>query len=190
MKKIKLYASAVLMLLCSTLFAQEIQNTDVKQSYNLTNLGKIELGLHGLNIGYEAVVARRWTVELAAGVGGGYMLSTEKTHYNFALLQPTVFLKGGARWNYNIDKRAAQGKNVINNSANYVGVQLKYAFERGSYIEYSPALLSEVHWGLQRPLGKKFIFNAHAGLGYINDFRWNLSRVIPTAGAKFGYVIF
>ncbi len=189
MKLVKLYLAIAITLICNALSAQEHEEVLMSNS-NLRNLGKIELGLHGINFGYEAVVGRKWTMELAAGAGGGYYIDGDVVHYNFILNRPALFLKAGARWNYNIDKRAIQGRNITNNSANYVGTQLKYSFGQKNLLELSPAFLGEVHWGLQRPLGRNFIFNTHIGLGYLNDTRWNQQKIVPTLGVKFGYVVF
>lgn len=50
--------------------------------------------------------------------------------------------------------------------------------------------MNEVHWGIQRSLGKKWIFNTHIGLGYARDFKLDSGTLYPAIGIKFSYKLF
>ena len=62
--------------------------------------------------------------------------------------------------------------------------------EKAVVSTYNPALLTEVHWGLQRSLGGNFIFNTHIGLGFVSDFDTSSTAFSPTFGLAFGYRLF
>ena len=91
---------------------------------------------------------------------------------------------------YNRDKRESKGKGLNNNSGNYVGLQGKYSFGDRGFFDLNRAILTEIHWGIQRNLGQKFTFNLHLGLGHIADLDLKQGSLTPTFGLRFGYRIF
>lgn len=52
------------------------------------------------------------------------------------------------------------------------------------------ALLTDIHWGLQRSLGEKFILNTNIGIGYVQDFETNYGNIAPVLRFKVGYRLF
>ncbi|MGZ5191843.1 MAG: hypothetical protein ACXWCZ_12590 [Flavisolibacter sp.] len=52
-------------------------------------------------------------------------------------------------------------------------------------------MLFNLHWGLQRPVGKRWTFNTHIGVGYATDAT-DLSNtggtVYPAMDLRFAYV--
>ena len=94
------------------------------------------------------------------------------------------------RYYHNFQRRIDRDKNVSGNSGNYIALQSKYSFGDDSDLELSKTLLTELHWGIQRPLGKRFIFDLHIGLGYLSDFDFDDGSLSPTFGLRFGYKIF
>jgi hypothetical protein len=78
----------------------------------------------------------------------------------------------------------------MNNSGNYLGLQSKYSFGNANYFELNRTLLTEIHWGIQRPLSNRFIFDMHLGLGFIYDFDFTSASISSTFGLRFGYIMF
>lgn len=130
------------------------------------SMAKLEAGPGGF--GYEAKLARSITLDMNIGAGGNYEISNGSLNYIFANSQyqvPAVYVNFNPRFYYNLKKRAEKGRSIANNSANYIGAKLKLVSPLES--EYNTgATLVNVHWGLQRHIGRKWILNTHAGLGY------------------------
>ena len=76
------------------------------------------------------------------------------------------------------------------NSGNYIGFRTKISGPKDLGY-YNDALLTNIHWGLQRAMGERWLLNTHVGLGY----GWNLSHDFsvgspyPSIDFKISYVI-
>lgn len=160
------------------------------EDQNLVPLGQVNLGFHGLEVSYELPVSKKMIWENSLGIGMGSNVYGSTIEYVFSFKQPIPFLKSELKYLYNLNKRANNGKNIKYNSANYVGLQTKYSFGHAKYYDVNKTLLAEVHWGLQRSLGGKFMFDTHVGLGYIKDFDTKYDVISPTFGVVFGYKLF
>ncbi|ARS34241.1 hypothetical protein [Pontibacter actiniarum] len=170
-------------------------------STKLESMSKIELGLHGLGLAYEVPLSARWSANLSAGLGGGYAIEQNDFENGFnstwIINEPVAYFRSEFKYTYNRDRRLSKSKSILNNAGNYVAFQVKYTTNRVfegndySFLEepLNRTLLNEAHWGMQRPLGQKFIFNLHLGLGYATDFDFDNSQLYPAAGVQFSYVI-
>jgi hypothetical protein len=49
-------------------------------------------------------------------------------------------------------------------------------------------MLANLHWGIQRALGKHWAFNCHAGAGYALDIDYDFGTIYPAIDFKFSYV--
>ena len=156
----------------------------------LTNFARVSLGLHGIEASYELPLSNRFVWENSLGIGMGANVNASSAEFNFDFANPTPFVKSELKYIYNIKKRESKGKNVLNNSGNYIGVQTKYSFGNSNVYDLNQTSLTELHWGLQRSLGGKFIFNFHVGLGYLNDYTTKEGAISPTLGLRFGYKLF
>ncbi|TPE40259.1 hypothetical protein [Pontibacter mangrovi] len=182
-------------------FGALAQSNEPVQPTGLVSMTKLEAGLQGIGVGYELPFSSKWSVNLSAGLGGGY--SIEKNSYangfhsTFILNEPVAYFRSELKYTYNRQKRIEKGKPVLNNAGNYVAFQTKYATSRvfgrsdwGFVNEpLNKTLLNEVHWGMQRPLGQRFLYNLHLGIGYARDFNYRNSQLYPAAGLQFAYVI-
>lgn len=153
-------------------------------------IGKINLGLNGLEAAYELPVGKQTTWENSLGIGMGSNVYGTSVEYHFNFSQPVPFLKSKLKYIYNFNKRDEKGKNTTHNSGNYIGLQTKYNFGNSSNYQLNKTLLTEVHWGIQRSLGRGFMVDAHIGLGYIKDFDTKDGALSPTVGLRFGYNLF
>ncbi len=154
------------------------------------NYSRINLGLHGLELSYELPVSKKFVWENTLGIGMGSNINGSIVQYSFNFLKLSPFLKSELKYIYNVHKRKAKGKNTLNNSGNYIGFQTKYSFGNSDDTLQNQTLLTELHWGIQRSLGKRFIFNTHIGLGYLKDFESDNGKISPTLGLRFGYRLF
>ena len=178
----------LLVILLSTLgFKASAQEKDNEQ---IDNFGKIELGFHGLSFGQELPISNKFVWENAIGAGMGMNARGNSANYTLDVVRPVPFLKSKLKFVYNINKRIKKEKITVNNSGNYVALQTKYSFGKSGSFTYNPALLTEVHWGIQRSLGGNFIFNTHIGLGFVSDFDTSSTAFSPTFGLAFGYRLF
>lgn len=176
----KYLLSAFLIANASACFAQS----------SLEKVGKVSLGLQGAEFSYELPLGKSLLLESAAGLGVGMDVNRTKSTYSFYLLDPVLFVSTQLKWMYNREKREAKEKNNTNNAGNYVGLQTKYSFGHPNSLALNKALLTDIHWGLQRSLGTKFTFNTNVGLGYMYDFDTTYGDVAPVLRVKFGYRLF
>lgn len=156
----------------------------------LTNFARINLGLHGLEASYELPVSKRFVWENSLGIGMGANVNGGGAEFHFDFARPVPFLKSELKYIYNIEKRVSKGKNVLNNSGNYVGLQTKYSFGNSGTYALNRSSLTEIHWGIQRSLGGDFVFDFHVGLGYLSDYETEDDAISPTLGLRFGYRLF
>ncbi len=181
----------ILLLVILSFFITEIFAQQGSTS-TLTSHPKIELGFQGLGAGYEFALGRKTLIDVNAGLGGGYTVNNGIVNYEWGLIDPAFYAITEFRYYYNLTKRLYKNKNMGNNAGNYVGAQVKFAtpevFNIASNINLHNTLLTEVHWGIQRNLGKEFIFNLHLGLGYAYDYYWDTGGLYIAFGVKFGYM--
>lgn len=173
------------LILLALTFALNAQNTN-----NLNNAAKINLGFHGLDLSYALPLSNKFLWENNFGIGMGMNSHGSDAEFTFDLAKPVPYFKSEVKYMYNINKRSTKGKNTNNNSGNYIGLQTKYSFGNTKHYQLSSALLTEIHWGIQRSLGGKFLFSTHIGLGYIQDYDFNDGSLIPTAKINFAYRLF
>jgi len=155
-----------------------------------TSFTRLNLGLHGLELTHELPFSNSFVWENSLGLGMGNSLYDGDVNYTFALDVPVPFITSELKYLYSRKKRTNKGRSTLNNSGNYIGLQAKYSFGNSSYIDLSSSLLTEIHWGIQRPLGKRFLFDFHIGLGMLSDFDFEREAFSPTLGLRFGYILF
>ncbi len=153
----------------------------------VSTLGKFDMGLQGIGLTYEPRIGHAMTTELSLGAGGGYYI--DQFTFAYHLSNPALYFSVTPKYFYNIKKRINKGKRFQNNSGNYVGARLKYVmpFDKTTNT-IRPSLLMNIHWGLQRPLGNKWIFSSHAGAGYAMDID-GIGILYPSLDVKFSYVL-
>lgn len=171
-----------------------IADSTRKEAPPLRTVTRIDLGLQGLGISLEVPVGRKYTIEFSGGLGGGYEVSDSSFSYDWGLLNPCAYFSVNGRYYYNRDRRAAKRKSLLLNAGDYFGVRLKYTSpEVTGDGSMSDAVLVNVHWGMQRPIGRKWTINGHAGIGWgynaINSIAPGGGRVYPAAEFKISYAL-
>ena len=159
---------------------------------NLRTLTKLDLGLQGVGITFEPKIGKSATIDLSAGIGGGYDIYFNEFTYLLDVTNPAIYLSVTPKFFYNLKKRPEEGKSTALNAGNYIGLRLRYTTK--GIVENSgiyDALLMNLHWGLQRPLGKKWQFATHVGAGYATDatdLNQFAGTVYPALEFRFSYV--
>lgn len=157
----------------------------------LEKTAKISIGIQGIEANYELPITKEIIWENSLGMGVGMNAYNNGSEFNLNIPNASPFVSSGLKWMYNYEKRVANSKDTQHNSANYLGLQTKFSFgNNNSNVSQNQALLTDIHWGLQRNLGSKFTINTNIGLGYLQDFEFNDGAIAPILRVKFAYRIF
>lgn len=155
----------------------------------LRTLTKLDLGLQGVGFSVEPRLSKRMTMDVSLGAGGGYDVGSSHFDYEWNLTDPAFYLSVTPKLYYNRAKRMAKGKIVKNNTGNYFGLRLKYTTPsiRGEAEVFNTALMN-IHWGMQRFAGTRWIFATSFGIGYATDLDGLGGTLYPALDAKFSYI--
>lgn len=173
---------ALLLVTGTTFFAQE------KASVEKSVTG-LQIGLFGAELYNEArlseKISLRSQIALYPSIWGGEMYS--KTGFALA---PALSL--APKFYYNLDKRMATGKNIMNNSGNYVSVKLEYmpdlfVISNVDGIEVQPTFAVIPNWGMRRNFADHFNYEFHAGLGIAKVSKRHGLIAQPELSFKIGY---
>lgn len=174
------------------LTAQDSAPTSVASSLN-----SIQANLGSVYFVHEKGFTDKFTVRLEAGVMQQFrFLSPDANDESYYGLRPVV--KVTPRLYYNLEKRAARGRNTANNSGDFVGLTATYlpnffVWNTNENVIAVNNFRAHVHWGLRRQLGKHFDFEFTAGFnlrpgGRILGQRSVVGLVgLPHVGWRFGY---
>jgi hypothetical protein len=155
----------------------------------LSSLTKVNFGLQGIGFTYEPRISNKITVDLSAGAGGGYDIAEGSLNYIVELVKPAFYFSLTPKYFYNTNSRSLKGKNTLLNSGNYVGVRMKYITLNNRYVDFTRNnFLTNIHWGIQRAIGNKWIINSHIGIGYAQDIDYNFGTIYPAIDFKVSYI--
>jgi hypothetical protein len=154
-------------------------------------LVKVDIGFAGVAVGTERRMGQKMTIDLSVGLGGEYDLYNHEFKYHFPG-DPMVFLSINPRYYYNRNKRAAAGRKTTLNAGSYIGFRLKLNLP----LDGAEAYLANIHWGIQIPIARKWLFNGHAGIGYgvgsTEYFEWKdkgMAMFYPALECRISYVL-
>ena len=150
----------------------------------------IQIGFFGAEFYNEARLSEKFSLrsqlELYPSIWGGDTYS--KT--GFAL---TPAISVTPKFYYNLQKRKDLGKNISNNSGNYVALKVEYipdwfVISNTKDIHVSETISIVPTWGLRRNFAKNFNYEFKAGLGVGKILKKGYStQVIPDLSFKIGY---
>lgn len=150
----------------------------------------IQIGFFGSEFYNEARLSEKFSLrsqlELYPSIWGGDMYS--KT--GFAL---TPAISVTPKFYYNLQKRKDLGKNISNNSGNYVALKVEYipdwfVISNTKDIQVSETISIIPTWGLRRNFAKNFNYEFKAGLGVGKILKKGYStQVVPDLSFKIGY---
>lgn len=150
----------------------------------------IQIGFFGAELYNEARLSENFSLrsqlELYPSIWGGDMYS--KTGFALA---PAISLT--PKFYYNLQKRKDDGKNISNNSGNYLSVKVEYipdwfVISNTKDIRVSETISVVPTWGFRRNFATNFNYEFKAGLGIGKILRKGYStQVVPDLSFKVGY---
>ncbi|MBD3906462.1 hypothetical protein NAL32_17355 [Chryseobacterium sp. Ch-15] len=155
------------------------------------NITGAQIGLFGLDLYNETKIADRATLRVEASLfpaiwGGDLYAKTGFAFYPAITLQPKYY--------YNISKRGENGKNTKNNSANYVGLQIRYipdwfVISNTKNLNLTNQVNIIPTYGFRRNFAGNFNYEFKAGLGYGAAFANGntISEAVLDLSFKIGY---
>lgn len=169
----------------------------VKPESTLSGLAKVDLGLQGIGLTYEPRISNKIVIDFSGGIGGGYDVSEKSFSYYYS--SPAFYFSVTPKYYYNLQSRLKKGKKSQLNSGNYIGVRLKYSTplnpsEPNLWLDPSKTdyayntILTNIHWGIQRAIGRNWLFNTQAGVGYARSIKYNTGTIYPSIDFTFAYV--
>jgi len=185
MKKIILALAII-----SSVFVQSQEKTSVEKS-----VFSLQTGLLGVWVNGEFGLNKNWALRtefgLDYGLWGGDL--HDGTGHVFA---PIIRLE--PRYYYNLEKRAEKGKDISENTANYISLNTMYrpdwfVISNKDNVSVVPTISFIPTWGIRRNLGKSFNYEVGLGLGYqyvfykSAGFTENDGEVIPDLHLRIGY---
>lgn len=182
--------------LSSSIYSLQAQTTQSDSLPSLQFIPKIEIGLvQGIGLGFEIPVGQKSIFEIGTGLGSGYTIFENQFENTWVINNPAFYLQAKYKLYYNRQKREDKGKSILNNSGNYVGFRFKYAsrelnpdtLDGLNVYEFHKVTLWDLHWGIQRSMGKRFLFNLNLGLGYGYDWDLENGMVYPAGDVRFAY---
>lgn len=142
--------------------AQETQQGIEKSIFN------VQTGATGFWINHEARLSNSFALRTEIGIDLWTFTTTNDKEYNYMI--PSINLE--PRWYYNIEKRSEKGKNISNNSANFLTVSVEYlsgglAVGKDNGLKRPEILTVIPKWGIRRSIAQSnFNYELGAGIGY------------------------
>ncbi|WP_461788321.1 hypothetical protein [Pedobacter sp.] len=159
-------------LLCSILplmgYAQQDTSKKTEQLNEVTSLNKISIYLPSVALEREQKISRSSTLSLGINYhftflrsyylsydyyfSGGYVQTSNYKMASNSKLKAVPGANLNYRYYYNLDKRVAKNKNIANNSANYIGLDVASIFPTliDQKNQYDYQIMITPNWGVQR----------------------------------------
>lgn len=184
---VKVVIAGTMLLVSLVSFSQDV----VKDSSKLVSMVKMECSWSGLGVNYEVPLGKYVTLDNGVGITAGVQVLNERMHYEYKITNPSIYVKTELKYYYNRYIRVAKKLPTSWGQGSYFAWQNKFNTQRiiDDKQKLSNVLMCEAHWGFQRLLWKKIIFNAHIGLGRAFDFTSKGSSNYMAMGLKVAYRI-
>lgn len=155
---------------------------------------RIDIGFEGAGISFQRKLSGPFMIELSTGIGGGYDEVNKNTiSYSWDLFNPGWYLSVAPKFLYNFRNRMKAGKNTKFNSADFIGAKVKWGMTNLLSTEDPvTTVATNIHWGMQRNLGNRWLFTGQTGIGYIVDISSTpdpSGTIYPALDIKFSYVL-
>lgn len=166
----KLFKTTLSILLTSLLYLSICfgQDTTKISRPKVKTLNKISIYLPGVALEREQKISRSSTLSLGINYqftflrsyylmfdyfpSGNYMVASNGRVAHDSKLKAVPGANLNYRYYYNLDKRAAKNKNIDNNSASYIGLDVASIFPRliDKTNQYNYQIMITPNWGIQR----------------------------------------
>jgi len=160
-----------------------------EQDTKLDPFFKVEIFADKISAGYEFPIAARFSGDISAGIGAANEIAHNKLSIVWSDQGKSYagfFIRGQIRYYLNRTSRGKKGRSLKNNAGSFLGFQSKFNTNGGNKVLGS-ALLNDIHFGQQLPLGDSFFIRYQLGLGYGHNFGQNYSTMYPALGIFIGY---
>jgi hypothetical protein len=183
------YMKRITLSICLLLVVNSIIAQKKLPDNSIQTLSKLELGFQGIGYGYETALGKNTSIDFSAGLGGGYEIYNTEIAYGWSLFEPSLYFSVTPKLYYNRQRRLEKGRSIAFNSGNYFGIRLRVT-SPSINPDYGTRFssLMNMHWGLQRPVGSKWLFNTHIGLGVARDLTFKYQLIYPAFDLKFSYL--
>ncbi len=177
--------------LCVAIFLLSLATRGIGQKTEqpLETQIKFDLALQGFGISIEHPLNTKSSIECSVGGGGGYEIANGELGYKYRRNYPAFFLSVNPRYYYNRNRLLEKGASQALNAGNYFGFKTKL---NSAILEHydisSPALLTNIHWGMQRAISGNFQIDFKVGLGYAHNLSSFFGTMYPTLDLKLSYV--
>ncbi|MGB1307883.1 MAG: hypothetical protein ACPG6B_03165 [Oceanihabitans sp.] len=156
----------LLISLCLFNYIAKAQDASVEKS-----IFGIQTGILGAWIHHEAKLTNKIALRTEIGADVGLYGRNNSTDY---ILGTVLTLE--PRWYYNISKRSTKKKRIDGNSGNFISLKTSYhpdliLASNNKNITLVSDLTIVPTWGIRRPIGKHFNYEAGIGVGYIHYFK-------------------
>lgn len=156
----------VLMLLFSLVTLAKANAQD--SSTNLKSIGQFKLGALGGWIAYEQPLANKWLIHAEFGQEFGFFGGANYDGFEFVA---TNTLSLEPRFYYSRAKRKRFKKSLLNNSGNYVAIEIQHVpnwmtFSSDDNVTISPSTSFMPKIGMRRTIGPAITFELAGGVGY------------------------
>lgn len=126
----------------------------------------------------------------SGGMSGDLVLNVSKYPKTGFALYPTIGIT--PKYYYNFNRRLAKGKDIHNNSANYIAVDFSYTpnwfiISNEKNIEVSNFIRIIPSYGIRRNFAQNFNYEAKFGLGYGKNLDTRESSTVLQLGISIGY---
>jgi len=166
----------------------------------------VQTGFAGLWLNNELKLSN--SIALKSEIGIEYDFAVGD-HYDEAgfILQPVITVE--PKFYFNLKKRNSKGRNISNNSGNYLSLKTSYhpdwfVINLDDNITKNADLSIIPTWGIKRMMGDHFTYEAGAGLGYrivfikansnfgnsqsVDDFDYTNKQYTPYLHLRIGYI--
>lgn len=164
------------LLLSFSLLSYAQTDSETKNENTNTSVAKslfgVQIGLLGAWVYNELKLSDKIVLRSELGLQT-FIYSDSVIDETHTFLNPEITLE--PRCYYNLNKRNTKGKNISDNSGNYISLRSAYypdSFKIGNTenFDFVPELHIVPTWGMKRNLGKNFNYELAVGLGYRKVF--------------------
>lgn len=151
-----------LFLLAQVAQSQEQDTASVEKS-----IFGIQTGFFGAWVHNESKLSNEISLRSEIGLDAGFVINGSYSGFIFV---PSLRVE--PRWYYNLDKRSAKGKNIKNNSGNFISLTTTYnpdwfMIPEKKNLNFISSVSVIPKWAIKRTYGNHFTFETGAGVGYI-----------------------
>lgn len=150
------------LIIFTSLFSYSQENSVSK------NIKGLQLGIYGIWAYNETKLVENLVLRNEIGIDVSF-------GKNFLIANPSITFE--PKWYYNANKRKRKGKNIKNNSANFLSIQAKYYFNNfisnnidREDLNQNKILKTNLTWGIRRSISETLNYETGIGLGIQRDF--------------------